>query len=222
MENLIQPGEAQLCLDRRQFLKMGSALTAGLGLSMVAGNLGNIRGRMWERLSKSGVLTSPAILPLGHDAPPVAGALALNLYNIHTGEYLKTTYWEDGKFIPEALDHLNHFLRDYRTNQVLPMDPQLMTLVHKVGQAVDARQPVHVISGYRSPKTNAMLAAEGHGVATKSMHILGRAMDIFVPGRSLRELHEAALKQHAGGVGYYPKSNFVHVDTGRVRHWNGV
>lgn len=222
MENLIQPGEGQFCLERRNFLKVGSALAAGLGLSMAAGNVGNIRGKMWDRLSKSGALTTPAILPLQHLASPAASGLSLHLYNIHTGEYLKSTYWEDGKFIPEALTELDHFLRDYRTNQVIPMDPQLMMLVHKISQTVDARHPVHVISGYRSPKTNAMLVSEGRGAAVKSMHIVGRAMDIFVPGRSLRELHQVALKQHAGGVGYYPKSNFVHVDTGRVRHWSGV
>lgn len=144
---------------------------------------------------------------------------SLQFYALHTGESLKTTYWENGQYIPEELDRINYVLRDFRANEIKPIDPALLDLLTRIHHRLGTNEPFQVISGYRSPLTNAMLHANSEGVAVHSLHIDGKAIDICVPGRSLPQLRGAALAQQAGGVGYYPKSNFVHVDTGRVRFW---
>ena len=146
-------------------------------------------------------------------------ARSLKFYNLHTGESLKTTYWENGSYVPEELARINYILRDFRANEVKPIDPALLDLLVRAQRRLDTSEPFQVISGYRSPLTNAMLHANSEGVAVHSLHIDGKAIDICVPGRSLAQLRGAALAQQSGGVGYYPKSNFVHVDTGRVRFW---
>jgi uncharacterized protein YcbK (DUF882 family) len=110
-------------------------------------------------------------------------------------------------------------LRDHRTDEVAEMDPRLLDLLFNLQGKLGASTPFHVISGYRSPRSNAMLVAKGGGVAKKSLHMQGKAIDIRLPGRELADLRKAALGLKAGGVGYYPKSDFVHVDVGRVRHW---
>jgi uncharacterized protein YcbK (DUF882 family) len=144
---------------------------------------------------------------------------SLKFYALHTGESLTTTYWENGRYIPEELDRVNYVLRDFRANEVKPIDPSLLELLTRIQYRLSTNEPFQVISGYRSPLTNAMLHANSEGVAVHSLHIEGKAIDISVPGRSLVQLRGAALAQQAGGVGYYPKSDFVHVDTGRVRYW---
>jgi len=144
---------------------------------------------------------------------------SLKFYALHTGESLTTTYWEDGRYIPGELDRVNYILRDFRANEVKPIDPALLDLLTRIHHRLGTNEPFQVISGYRSPLTNAMLHANSEGVAVHSLHIDGKAIDICVPGRSLAQLRGAALALQAGGVGYYPKSNFVHVDTGRVRFW---
>ena len=146
-------------------------------------------------------------------------ARVLGFHNTHTGENLKTVYWEKGVYIPEALDEINVVLRDHRTGDVHTMDPKLLDLLAHLRQSMDSGQAFEVISGYRSPKTNAMLAANSSGVAKKSLHMQGMAIDIRLPGKRLKDLRSAALSLKGGGVGYYPKSDFVHVDTGRVRFW---
>ena len=142
-------------------------------------------------------------------------------HNLHTDEKLDAVYWERGEYVPDALQAINKVLRDFRTGDVHPMDPKLMDLLATLHATVDAKQPFQVISGYRSPKTNAMLheASEHSGVANKSLHMKGMATDIRLPDVALSHLHNAALALSGGGVGYYPKSDFVHVDVGRVRHW---
>ena len=144
---------------------------------------------------------------------------SLKFYNLHTGESLKTTYWENGSYIPEELDRVNYILRDFRANEVKPIDPALLDLLVRAQRRLGTAEPYQVISGYRSPLTNAMLHANSEGVAVHSLHIEGRAIDISVPGRSLSQVRGAALALQGGGVGYYPKSGFVHMDTGRVRWW---
>ncbi|MEJ2360877.1 MAG: DUF882 domain-containing protein [Gammaproteobacteria bacterium] len=143
----------------------------------------------------------------------------LQLYNLHTGERLKTTYWVEGEYIAQELATVNHFLRDYRNDEIEPIDPRLLDqiclLQHKLGQ----RGAFHIISGYRSPQTNAWLRHHGTGVAKHSLHMQGRAIDLRLPGVELKHLRQVALAMHAGGVGYYPKSDFVHLDTGRPRFW---
>ncbi|MBY0578461.1 MAG: DUF882 domain-containing protein [Burkholderiales bacterium] len=145
----------------------------------------------------------------------------LSLYNIHTGEQLNTTYWADGVYVAASLDEINHVLRDYRTNETMNMDSRLLDLLHAVRSMLGGSLPFHVISGYRSAATNAYLAETSSGVARKSLHMKGQAADIFLPGSDLPSLRRAALDLNLGGVGYYPRSNFVHVDVGRVRAWQG-
>jgi uncharacterized protein YcbK (DUF882 family) len=151
-----------------------------------------------------------------------AGARALAFNNIHTGEKLKIEYWADGNYIPDALKSINHLLRDFRNGEEHVIEPKLLDLLSTLHGRLETTEPFEVISGYRSPATNAMLHAESSGVAAKSLHMQGMAIDIRVTGRSLQDLHRTALDLRAGGVGYYPKSDFVHVDVGRVRTWGGV
>jgi uncharacterized protein YcbK (DUF882 family) len=146
----------------------------------------------------------------------------LSLFHTHTGERLTTSYCCDGVYQPDALSQINHLLRDFRQNEVKPIDPQLLDLLHELGGTLDVDAPFHIISGYRSPVTNAMLRERGGehtGVASKSLHMVGKAVDIRVPGVRLDDLRAAATSLKLGGVGFYPSSNFVHVDTGRVRYW---
>ena len=149
------------------------------------------------------------------------GARLLAFDNIHTGEKLKVEYWAEGQYVPEALAQVNHVLRDFRSGDVHPIAPQLLDLLSLLRTRLETAEPVTVISGYRSPTTNALLRGEHEhsGVASKSLHMQGMAIDIRIAGRSLAAVHTAALAQRGGGVGYYPASDFVHVDVGRVRTW---
>ena len=160
-----------------------------------------------------------AVAP-GRAAKPVERVLSF--FNTHTGERLQTAYCCGGAYQPEALKEINHILRDVRANEIKPIDPRLLDLLHELGGTLETDQPFHIISGYRSPHTNAMLQARGGaqtGVASGSLHMVGKAIDIRVPGVKLDHLRAAARSLKLGGVGYYPSSNFVHVDTGRVRFW---
>lgn len=180
---------------------------------------GRITGR---RAFLGGGVASIAAIPLRPalaDIGPQVRSLAFD--NLHTGEKLTVDYWADGRYEPEALQAVNHVLRDFRTGDVHPIAPRLLDLLVLLRAKLDTAAPVEVISGYRSPRTNAMLrAAEAHsGVAAKSLHMQGMAIDLRIANRPLQTLHAVALAQRAGGVGYYPASDFVHVDVGRVRHW---
>ncbi|HET7649725.1 MAG TPA: DUF882 domain-containing protein [Gammaproteobacteria bacterium] len=142
----------------------------------------------------------------------------LAFYNLHTGESFGSPYWIEGRYLPESLAEIDHVLRDFRTNQVKPIATSLLDLLFAL-RATLSTESFHVISGYRSPATNAMLAGNGSGVARHSLHMAGEAIDIRLPGRDLRAVRSAAIALHGGGVGYYPKSNFIHMDVGRVRTW---
>ncbi len=123
---------------------------------------------------------------------------------------------------PDALKQIDHILRDFRANEIKPIDPVLLDLLHELGGTLETDQPFHIISGYRSPHTNTLLRERGGattGVASRSLHMVGKAIDIRVPGVKLDHLRGAARSLKLGGVGYYPSSNFVHLDTGRVRYW---
>jgi uncharacterized protein YcbK (DUF882 family) len=147
------------------------------------------------------------------------GERKLAFYHLHTGEKLSTVYWADGKYLPGSLAEINHLLRDFRTGTSRPIDPKLLDLLHKVQRRIDCRKAFHIISAYRSPASNGMLRTRSSGVAKRSLHMEGKAIDIRLPGCRLGELRRAALSLQSGGVGYYPESNFVHVDTGSVRSW---
>lgn len=161
-------------------------------------------------------IASPALAKI---APTSYRAVAFD--NLHTGERLKVDYWVEGRYVPDALAEVNHVLRDYRNNAVHPIDPKLLDLLNRLHRQLGSNAPFEVISGYRSPATNAMLHARSHGVAAHSLHMKGMAIDIRLADRDLADVHQTALTMRAGGVGYYPKSDFVHVDVGRVRRWGG-
>ena len=144
---------------------------------------------------------------------------SLSLLNLHTGERLRATYFEGGEYLSDALAAVNHVLRDFRTGDVHPIAPGLLDLVNTLQARLDTNETVHVISGYRSPHTNELLHERSNGVASHSLHMLGQAMDIRIPGVQLTHLRDAALGLQRGGVGYYAASDFVHVDVGRVRRW---
>jgi uncharacterized protein YcbK (DUF882 family) len=152
-------------------------------------------------------------------APSGAGERALAFVNTHTGESLSTVYWSDGAYRAEALARLNRLLRDHRTGGVTEVDRRLFDLLHALRADLGTRAPFHVISCYRSPKTNAGLRAAGRAVAEKSLHMEGKAMDVRLPGVRLEDLHRAAVARKGGGVGFYLGPQFVHVDVGRVRYW---
>jgi uncharacterized protein YcbK (DUF882 family) len=144
---------------------------------------------------------------------------ALLFHHCHTGENLRTVYFADGRYLPEALRAVTHHLRDWRVNKVRPVDPALLDLLWALRRRLEAAAPIEVLSGYRTPETNALLRRTHDGVARNSLHMRGMAIDLRVPGRSLRHLHAAAVSLKGGGVGYYPSSGFVHIDSGPIRYW---
>src|SRR5215470_1381777 len=145
----------------------------------------------------------------------------LSLHHVHTDEDLTITYKRDGRYDEEALKKLDRFVRDWRKDEEIHMDPRLFDVIWEVSREVGGDKVIHVVCGYRSPATNAMLRRRSSGVAQFSQHMLGKAMDFYIPGASLEELREAGLRLQRGGVGYYPSSGspFVHLDVGSVRHW---
>jgi len=184
-------------INRRRFLTMGLLSAAPIVVP------GAAWARMRVKTSSSGTREL---------------ARTLSFLNLHTGERLTTVYWEKGKYVPSALKEVNYILRDFRQNEVKPIDPTLLDLLVALRDRLQSRANYEVISGYRSPLTNAMLHSQSEGVAAHSLHMDGRAIDVRLPGRPLGLLRIAALSLQRGGVGYYP-SRFVHVDTGRVRWW---
>lgn len=148
-----------------------------------------------------------------------ASSRKLVLHNTHTDEHLEVTYWARGAYRPDALAQIDWILRDHRRREVAAIDRTLVDLLYLLRQEAGGAAIFEVISGYRSPATNALLASTSDAVAPNSLHMEGRAVDIYVPGLRLSRLRDAAKALQAGGVGYYPQSGFVHVDVGRVRYW---
>ena len=144
---------------------------------------------------------------------------SLAFYNIHTGEGLRATYWFRGKYLSKAMDDINYIMRDYRTNEVRPIDTGLLDFLHAIGSKLEIRHNFYIVSGYRCPATNEFLRRKGKGVDKNSLHMYGKAVDIRVPKCDISTVRSAALNLRYGGVGYYPDSNFVHVDVGDVRSW---
>jgi uncharacterized protein YcbK (DUF882 family) len=184
---------------------------------------------MTSRLRGSGAISRRRLLEIG--TVVVVGSLAspslvqarapgpreLDFLNLHTGETLRTTYWADGAYLPDALADVNYLLRDFRTGDVKAIDVGLLDLLHDLRKHLESTEAYEVISGYRSPKTNSVLASQSNGVAKRSMHMKGLAIDVSLPRRSLSDLRQVAMEMRRGGVGFYP--NFVHLDVGRVRSW---
>lgn len=180
---------------RRQFLKAGLFASA-------------ILMAPWQAWAKVGKLITE--LP----------ERTVNLYNVNTGELLsKFIYWQDGNYLKEALDEISYLLRDHRTDEIKPIDPLVIDQICILGQTFEAFQPFEIISGFRSAETNQALRHRSRRVAKHSLHIEGRAIDLRLPGVPIKQLRAAALSLHNGGVGYYPKRGFVHIDSGPVRQW---
>jgi uncharacterized protein YcbK (DUF882 family) len=162
---------------------------------------------------------SSMMVPAAFASQGPAGDRSLTFYNTHTDEKLSATYLRGNAFDTGALRDINHILRDFRTGDVHPIDVPLLDLLTELHRKTGSKQPFQIISGYRSPKTNSTLAAESNGVAKRSMHLDGKAIDIRLADVRLTDLHATAVSMKRGGVGMYVASDFVHVDTGRVRYW---
>ena len=145
-----------------------------------------------------------------------------HVHNLHTGDVLDAVYYEDGQYVPDALAQARRVLRDWRNGEEHTMDAGLFDILHAISNKVTAKGPFQILSGYRSKATNAMLHSHSEQVAQHSQHMLGKALDIILPGVELGHLRQAALSLKAGGVGFYPQSGFVHVDVGPVRQWVGA
>lgn len=173
-----------------------------------------------RRLLRGGAALGLAgLLPLPALAARREAPRTLAFHMLRSDEVVSATYWADGRYHADALARIDHVLRDVRTDEVKTIDRRLIDLVYELHRTLGGRAPYQVISGYRSAKTNAMLAARSGGVATHSLHMDGMAIDLSLPDVPLSDLRRAAIDLGGGGVGYYPRSNFVHVDTGRVRSW---
>lgn len=161
-----------------------------------------------------------AFAPPGPLDGPLPLDRGLSFYNTHTAESADVEYCQSGRLVPASLDKINHILRDTRTGEIKDIDVRLLDLLHALARTVPTGEPFHVISGYRSPATNTYLRTHGGGgVAANSLHLVGKAIDIRVPGIKLRDLYKTAAGLRGGGVGIYPGSDFVHIDVGRVRTW---
>jgi uncharacterized protein YcbK (DUF882 family) len=163
---------------------------------------------------RDGALASEAL-------PDPAAPRSLALVNTHTGEKLQVRYAADGQYLPAALAQLNHLLRDHRSGETAAIDPLLFDQMHALARCAQCEPAFEIISGYRSPASNAQLREHSKGVASNSLHMQGRAIDLRLAGESCSRLRDLALAMQAGGVGYYARSDFVHLDTGRVRAWSG-
>ena len=179
-------------LTRRRFLKLGALLAAGMVLPQ-----------------------SLHALP----RPDEQGERHLKFFNTHTQERLEVCYRRDGQYHQDAIASVNNILRDHRTNEVHPIDLRLLDLLHTLRTKAGSDSCLHIISGYRSPATNSELRRKSRGVAGKSLHMLGHAADIRIPGVPTTRVRKIAMGLNQGGVGFYRKSDFVHIDIGRVRVW---
>jgi uncharacterized protein YcbK (DUF882 family) len=186
---------------------------------------------MQTNLARRGVLLGAGVALASVAAPAIGRAQELTasgavrraaLHNLHTGDSFNEVFYANGTYVPDALAEGMRVLRDWRNGEEHAIDPRLFDALHAINTRLGSNRPFQVISGYRSPRTNAMLHARSNGVAEHSQHMLGKAIDIRVEGVELRNLRAAALDVSAGGVGYYPVSNFVHVDVARVRQWTGA
>jgi uncharacterized protein YcbK (DUF882 family) len=181
-------------MDRRAFLGLGATTIGGILIPSVCG----------AATFKTGL---------------VGGARRLAFRNAHTGESFSGVYRVGDKYLPDSFRQINTVLRDFRTGDTHPMDPRVIDILYMIQRSTGRSTPFEIISGYRSPKTNEMLRKSSTGVAKKSFHMQGRAIDLRMEGFSTRRLRDVAKSLQAGGVGYYSKSNFIHIDSGDVRSW---
>jgi uncharacterized protein YcbK (DUF882 family) len=169
-------------------------------------------------LKCAGALAAFSLTPLPALAR-IADTRELSFFHTHTSEKLRVVYAEHGAYVPGALADVNRLLRDFRSGDVHPIDPRLLDILYAVRERTGGSGTFEVISGFRSPHTNEMLRQQSGGVAQRSLHLQGQAIDVRLTGTQTRQLRQAAVAMALGGVGYYPASDFVHLDTGRVRTW---
>jgi len=177
-----------------------------------------------KRLDRRVFLRNLGVSTLALGSAKVAYARApakrsLSFEHTHTGESLSVVYFEEGAYQVASLERINHLLRDFRTEEVHPIDPRTLDILFDLQTLADRDAPFQVISGYRSPQTNATLRGRSSGVAEHSLHMQGRAIDVRLGGFSTGRLHDLARQMGRGGVGFYPRSDFVHLDSGPVRFW---
>lgn len=185
-------------------------------------NSPEVNRRDFLKLGMAGMLaaTVPIVSTSTSQAAKSSGGIwQTKIINAHTGEAFEGTYREGNSYLPQAFEHINNVMRDYRTGEVFPIDPRLFDILNVLQTRSGALAPVKILSGYRSPKTNSFLRHTTAGVAKNSFHMYGQAVDIAISGTSTRRLAGLAQSVRAGGVGTYIKSGFVHVDTGPVRFW---
>ncbi|MFT6876318.1 MAG: hypothetical protein ACI9XK_002766 [Granulosicoccus sp.] len=204
--------------SRRQFL-----LRSSVGAAML-----NSTGARVAVSAASTLLVTSTVEAAVEETPSVVGALTaldpaaprhLNLYSLHTKEELSIVYFTHGMYIDENIKALNYLMRDRRANKTTSMDVNLYDQLLLIQRTFDSNEAIHVLSGYRTAETNAKLRRRSTGVAKNSLHMEGRAADFYIPGVPVKKLQKVALGLSSGGVGLYSKSNFIHVDTGMVRHW---
>ena len=191
-------GDSALSVSRRKFLGFGAIAAGTLAVTTLA---------------------KPASAAIFSGASQFDGARKISFRNTHTGETFSGVYRVGDKYLPDAFDRINIVLRDFRSNELFPIDPRVMDIIYSVHQMTKQAEPYEVLSGYRCPKTNAGLRSHSEGVAKNSLHMTGQAIDVRLPGFNTRQMRNLAVSLKAGGVGYYPKSDFVHMDTGDVRTW---
>jgi uncharacterized protein YcbK (DUF882 family) len=181
--------QAQSACTRRSFIRAGVGFAAGLSMMPLA----SLASSQPQR--------------------------KLSFHNTHTGENATAVYWAEGDYLADGKREIDEILRDHRTDEIYPIDTDLLDLLYLLRAEVQGKKAFEIISGYRSPATNAALRKHSSGVAKRSYHMQGKAIDIRLPGCDLKHLHKAAMAMQAGGVGYYPGSDFIHVDVGPYRSW---
>jgi uncharacterized protein YcbK (DUF882 family) len=183
-------------MNRRSFLILGAKTAAGLVLAQAVPAWASVPAPSADKSTRH-----------------------LAFYHTHTGKHLEITYARNGVYDAKALQQVNQYLRDFRTNEVHPIDTELLDMLWNIQQELGCESTYEVISGYRSPQTNQNLRHRSNGVARLSLHMKGQALDVRLTGQKTSLLRDSAIALQSGGVGYYPKSNFIHLDTGRVRNW---
>jgi len=172
-----------------------------------------------KRQFMAGLLTLPLVTDAVARSTPVSSTRELSFYHTHTGKDLSIVYHDGVSHISSALQNINQFLSDFRTDEIHPIDTRLLDALYLLQQKSNVENSFEVISAYRSPKTNDQLRNKSHGVAKRSLHMQGKAIDIRLKGINTKKLRDTAIAMKIGGVGYYHRSDFIHLDTGRVRYW---
>ncbi len=204
--------------SRRRFLLRSSigaaALLNSTGARVIAGAATSVAATAAHSANEADAELPAALAALDNKAPR-----RLDLYSLHTKEELSVVYFTHGMYIDENIQALNHLMRDRRANVATSMDIKLYDQLFLVQSKFEGKGPLHILSGYRTPETNAKLRRRSNGVAKNSLHIEGRAVDFYLPGVSVKTLRSAAVDLDAGGVGIYSRSGFIHIDTGAIRRW---